>query len=76
MANGTYEPMWCKERHDRLDNEIKELWKEHRILEEKIMFEIKKVDEKINEKFNLILFGLITNLLTLIFLLAKVIFKV
>jgi hypothetical protein len=19
MANGTYEPMWCKERHDRLE---------------------------------------------------------
>ena len=74
MANGTYEPLWCKERHDRLEAEIRELWKEHRLLEERTMIELKKLDEKINEKFNLILFGLITNLLTLVFLLAKVIF--
>ena len=74
MANGVYEPEWCKERHNRLDSEIKELWKEHRILEAKMTQELKKVEDKVNDKFNLILFGLITNLLTLVFLLAKVIY--
>jgi len=67
LANGHYEPEWCKERHDRIEKEFEAVWGRTKSIDKKVS----AVDNKFEKKFDAILLGIIANLATMIGILTK-----
>jgi len=69
MANGddkAFHPQWCKERHERIQTQFKEVWGEHGIKR------LKNHMDNIEKRLFQILLGLGLNLIAVIGVLVKV----